>query len=159
MASRPDIIIIMSGPVIAQGASLQPESEAEPGSEALWGRLDRAFQDFAGFRDASLDRWHRKADLASGQSLLRSGGLKALNQPISAQVCEMKDPASVQYQTLHSICMWMHTLIIAPPCNDSMALLLMVRPMRPHSYALIPCKAWPGLKSAAAVPDHCQDIP
>ena len=54
--------------------------------DILWSRLDSAFQDFAVFRDASLDRWHRKADLASGQSLLRSGGLKALNQPISAQV-------------------------------------------------------------------------
>ena len=73
---------------MVQGEAL--ESQVGPGTAAgcdvLWGRLDSAFQDFAEFRDASLDRWHRKADLASGQSLLRSGGLKALNQPISAQV-------------------------------------------------------------------------
>ena len=72
--------------VILQGRAVQPGPGAAADCDGLWACLDSAFQDFAEFRDASLDRWHRKADLASGQALLRSGGLKALNQPISAQV-------------------------------------------------------------------------
>ncbi len=64
---------------------MRVQLDSAPDCDGLWTCLDSAFQDFADFRDASLDRWHRKADLASGQGLLRSGGLKALNQPISAQ--------------------------------------------------------------------------
>lgn len=37
-----------------------------PAAEALWGRLDEAYAGFAPFRDASIDRWHRKTALTTG---------------------------------------------------------------------------------------------
>lgn len=78
------------------------------GCDELWARLDSSFQDVAEFRDASLDRWHRKADLASGQSLLRSGGLKALNQPISAQVGESFTIAMIATACNGTLPIWWH---------------------------------------------------
>lgn len=53
-------------------------------SEALWTRLDDAYTQFAPFRDASIDRWHRKTVLSTG--VAARGGLKVLNQSVSNQV-------------------------------------------------------------------------
>jgi protein AATF/BFR2 len=68
---------------------------AEPGPgappAALWAALDAAYADLAPFRDASLDRWHRKAVLAGADTGGAGGGaaLKALNQSVSAQVAAL----------------------------------------------------------------------
>jgi protein AATF/BFR2 len=43
----------------------------------------------AGFRDATLDKWHRRTVLSSGGVALKGSGLKALQQPISQQVAAM----------------------------------------------------------------------
>jgi len=53
-------------------------------SDKLWSQLDESYQRFAPFRDASIDRWHRKTVLASGSAA--RGGLKVLNQSVSSQV-------------------------------------------------------------------------
>ncbi|KAK9841761.1 hypothetical protein WJX81_001171 [Elliptochloris bilobata] len=61
-------------------------------SGALWARLEAARAAVAPFRDAALDRWHRKALLAAGGGVQR-GGLKALDQAVSAQVAALlRDP-------------------------------------------------------------------
>ena len=52
---------------------------------ALWARLEAAAAAVAPFRDAALDRWHRKALLAAGGGA-QHGSLRALDQAISAQV-------------------------------------------------------------------------
>lgn len=51
---------------------------------ALWTRLEAAAAAVAPFRDAALDRWHRKALLAAGGGT-QHGSLRALDQAISAQ--------------------------------------------------------------------------
>jgi protein AATF/BFR2 len=53
-------------------------------SDRLWSQLDESYQRFIPFRDASIDRWHRKTVLASGSAA--RGGLKVLNQSVSSQV-------------------------------------------------------------------------
>lgn len=53
-------------------------------SDRLWAQLDDSYQRFAPFRDASIDRWHRKTVLSSGTAA--RGGLKVLNQSVSNQV-------------------------------------------------------------------------
>ena len=54
---------------------------------ACWESLDERYQSFAPFRDAALDRWHRKTMLSSSGS-----NMKVLNQGISKQVALlMKD--------------------------------------------------------------------
>lgn len=50
----------------------------------LWARLEAAAGAVAPFRDAALDRWHRKALLAAGGGA-QHGSLRALDQAISAQ--------------------------------------------------------------------------
>ena len=57
----------------------------------LWARGEAAMAAAAPFRDASFDRWHRKAALLSGGGGGKAGagaaaGLRALGQPPSAQV-------------------------------------------------------------------------
>ena len=58
--------------------------QGESMSDRLWSQLDEAYQRFVPFRDASIDRWHRKTVLASGSAA--RGGLKVLNQSVSSQV-------------------------------------------------------------------------
>jgi protein AATF/BFR2 len=62
----------------------EKEKEEETMSDKLWSQLDEAYQRFVPFRDASIDRWHRKTVLASGSAA--RGGLKVLNQSVSSQV-------------------------------------------------------------------------
>jgi len=52
--------------------------------DSLWAKLDSAYHRFAPFRDASIDRWHRKTVLTTGGAA--RGNLKVLNQSISSQV-------------------------------------------------------------------------
>jgi len=52
--------------------------------DRAWALLDGAYQRFAPYRDASIDRWHRKTVLSSGGAA--RGSLKVLNQSISSQV-------------------------------------------------------------------------
>ena len=60
------------------------------GMDELWERLDTAYNRFGLYRDASIDRWHRKTVLSSGMAA--RGGLRALNQSVSSQVAAfMKD--------------------------------------------------------------------
>ena len=58
--------------------------EEKTESDRLWDELDAAYRHFAPFRDASIDRWHRKTVLSSGSAA--RGGLKVLNQSVSSQV-------------------------------------------------------------------------
>ena len=59
--------------------------EMEQGSSGImWERLDSAYKRFSQYRDASIDRWHRKTVLSSG--IAARGGLRALNQSVSSQV-------------------------------------------------------------------------
>jgi len=60
---------------------------AREGADALWRRLEEGAAALAPFRDAAFDRWHAKTTLAA--SAAAAGGaapLRALNQPLSAQV-------------------------------------------------------------------------
>jgi protein AATF/BFR2 len=75
-------------PALAAGQKRKREPAASPAddapaSERLWAALDESYRGFAPFRDASVDRWHRKTALAAGGG---ARGLKALNQSVSAQV-------------------------------------------------------------------------
>lgn len=56
----------------------------EDGLRACWAALDTRYADFGTFRDASLDRWHRKTMIESGKTSASS--MKILNQGISKQV-------------------------------------------------------------------------
>ena len=50
------------------------QQQGQRGSEALWERLDAAYAGVAPFRDASIDRWHRKTALTSGAAAVLPGG-------------------------------------------------------------------------------------
>lgn len=55
-----------------------------------WQAVDAAVNNLAGFRDASLDKWHRRTVLSSGTAALRgSSGLRALHQSVSSQVAAL----------------------------------------------------------------------
>jgi protein AATF/BFR2 len=80
-------------------AGADEDEESDPGSKytgvcssaaAAWSAVEGAIEDMAGFRDASLDKWHRRTVLSSGTAALRgSSGLRALQQSISTQVCSV----------------------------------------------------------------------
>ena len=53
------------------------------GLTVCWAALDARYNNFCAFRDASLDRWHRKTVIESGGS---ASNLRILNQGISKQV-------------------------------------------------------------------------
>ncbi|KAF8069648.1 bfr2 [Scenedesmus sp. PABB004] len=56
-------------------------------ADAAWAAVEGAIDGLAGFRDAALDKWHRRTVLSSGTAALRgSSGLRALQQSVSAQV-------------------------------------------------------------------------
>lgn len=56
-------------------------------ADAAWSAVEGVIDGLAGFRDASLDKWHRRTVLSSGTAALRgSSGLRALQQSISSQV-------------------------------------------------------------------------
>jgi len=60
---------------------------ASPASE-VWENVDSVYQRFAAFRDVSIDRWHRKAQVQVGKMSTSGGGgeMRAFNQSVSAQV-------------------------------------------------------------------------
>lgn len=59
-------------------------------SDAAWEAVEGAVSDVSGFRDAALDRWHRRTVLASGAGALRgSSGLRALGASVSQQVASL----------------------------------------------------------------------
>ena len=64
---------------------LRAAEDAQEGGSAKWRRLDGAYAEVGPFRDASLDRWHRKTLLSSGGAALK-GNLRMLNQSLSSQV-------------------------------------------------------------------------
>ncbi|MEW5313868.1 MAG: hypothetical protein WDW38_005400 [Sanguina aurantia] len=64
----------------------QAQAQAPLSSDVMWGRLQHQHAQLCGYRDASLDRWHRRTALSSGAATgLKGGALKALNQSISQQ--------------------------------------------------------------------------
>ena len=62
---------------------------ASPASE-VWENIDSVYQRFAAFRDVSIDRWHRKAQVQVGKmsagGSVGGGEMRAFNQSVSAQV-------------------------------------------------------------------------
>jgi len=67
--------------------------------QAKWQKIEEADAEFAPFRDASLDRWHRKTMLSAGNGAMRSN-LRALNQSVSQQVATlMANPAKLLQRT------------------------------------------------------------
>ena len=60
---------------------------ASPASE-VWENVDSVYQRYAAFRDVSIDRWHRKAQVQVGKMSTSGGGgeMRAFNQSVSAQV-------------------------------------------------------------------------
>lgn len=52
--------------------------------DSIWAILDGHYSAFASFRDTSVDRWHRKTMLSSGN--IAKSNLKVLNQNVSKQV-------------------------------------------------------------------------
>jgi protein AATF/BFR2 len=66
-------------------------------ADGAWSAVDAAIANLAGFRDASLDKWHRRTVLSSGTAALRgSSGLRALQQSVSSQVAAlMSDKAKL----------------------------------------------------------------
>jgi protein AATF/BFR2 len=70
---------------------------------SAWSAVEGAIEGMAGFRDASLDKWHRRTVLSSGTAALRgSSGLRALQQSISTQVCYYT--CSVAFMPLSCMC-------------------------------------------------------
>ncbi|EIE26300.1 hypothetical protein COCSUDRAFT_52293 [Coccomyxa subellipsoidea C-169] len=57
-------------------------------SGTKWARMNAVYGRFAPFRDASMDRWHRKTMLMTGSGALRNN-LRALNQSLSSQVAAL----------------------------------------------------------------------
>ncbi|BDA50915.1 Protein AATF [Coccomyxa sp. Obi] len=55
---------------------------------AKWARINAAYGRFAPYRDASMDRWHRKTMLMTGTGAMRNN-LRALNQSLSSQVAAL----------------------------------------------------------------------
>ena len=58
---------------------------ASPASE-VWENVDSVYQRFAAFRDVSIDRWHRKAQVQVGKMSAGGSEMRAFNQSVSAQV-------------------------------------------------------------------------
>jgi protein AATF/BFR2 len=64
--------------------------------EALWARVEGAVTGLAPFRDAALDKWHRRTVLSSGGAALSGNSLRALQQGVSKQVATLlADPTKV----------------------------------------------------------------
>eukprot|EP00775_Hariotina_reticulata_P001616 gene1616-1956_t len=80
---------------LVTGANILPRPQQQAALAAAdpqiaasaWAAVDGAISGLAGFRDASLDKWHRRTVLSSGTAALRgSSGLRALQQSVSNQV-------------------------------------------------------------------------
>lgn len=100
---------------VGQKRGREDEDGREGGEETprllrLWARLDAAYAGLAPFRDASVDRWHRKTVLTAG-GVARGGSLRVLNQSVSSQVqALLRDPQRLVQRTrlprgqLHVLC-------------------------------------------------------
>ncbi|CAG9461785.1 unnamed protein product [Pedinophyceae sp. YPF-701] len=58
-------------------------------SSKLWRAVEARDGVLAPFRDAAVDRWHRRTILTSGKAALKMQGLQALSQSVSQQVSGM----------------------------------------------------------------------
>jgi len=70
----------------AGGPPAPPPAADADGCDALWAALEAGAAAAAPFRDAAIDKWHAKATLAASAAAAGAGPLRALNQPVSAQV-------------------------------------------------------------------------
>lgn len=68
-------------------SALAPLEDGAASLDAAWTALVQRDAMVAPFRDASVDRWHRKVLLGSSGSM--RGGLQALNQSVSQQVVSL----------------------------------------------------------------------
>lgn len=81
-------------------------SREEAGLDDLWSEVESHHRVLAPFRDAALDKWHRRTVLSSGAGALRNQ-LRALNQSITTQVAAvMRDPGKFikRTQLLRALC-------------------------------------------------------
>jgi protein AATF/BFR2 len=82
----------------ASASDQQPQQAAGAGGlgEALWAQVEGAVTGLAPFRDAALDKWHRRTVLSSGGAALSGNSLRALQQGVSKQVATLlADPTKV----------------------------------------------------------------
>lgn len=83
-----DCLAEINPAVVSRATGAKPSKRRRVGEEdglrACWAALDARYTDFGAFRDASLDRWHRKTMIESGKTSTSS--MKILNQGISKQV-------------------------------------------------------------------------
>jgi len=83
-----DCLAEINPAVVSRATGAKPSKRRRVGEEdglrACWAALDTRYTDFGAFRDASLDRWHRKTMIESGKTSTSS--MKILNQGISKQV-------------------------------------------------------------------------
>lgn len=92
-----------------------PALDEAPLSGRIWDQVDASYVTIKEFRDSSLDRWHRKALLGSGQTNLK-GTLQRLDQTVSGQANCFCSTLSICQPPLHkttfsvfaSIAAWLH---------------------------------------------------
>ncbi|KAL3152741.1 hypothetical protein ABBQ38_012331 [Trebouxia sp. C0009 RCD-2024] len=89
--------VVLAG-TVASGKRNREEEEQDGEEEVSvlkWRRIDEEYRKLILFRDASVDRWHRKTMLISGAGAAK-GNLRALNQSVSSQVALlMKNPTKL----------------------------------------------------------------
>ncbi|KAJ8774421.1 hypothetical protein K2173_016867 [Erythroxylum novogranatense] len=91
--------LIEKNPAISEssnGKSAQPSKKHPNDSEDIdeeWLRISQTNRRIVGFRDKSLDKWQRKAQVTTGAAAIKNK-LQAFNQNISEQVAAyMRDPS------------------------------------------------------------------
>ena len=70
----------------------EAEGQEAPACERLWEQLDGLYAAFAPFRDASIDRWHRKTTLTTGGAQRR----RSVSIPIREHSLLLAFSSSVQ---------------------------------------------------------------
>ena len=79
-------------------------------ADNLWADIEAAGTRFAPFRDAAVDRWHRKTLVATGRAAMRSQ-MSALNQSVSEQVSAlMRDSSRAIARVERSVATMPHVL-------------------------------------------------
>ena len=71
-------------PDVSDGKKRQRETFENEEINEIWNALEERYSAFSSYRDGSIDRWHRKTMLSSGNAGKK--GMKVLNQSISKQV-------------------------------------------------------------------------
>ncbi|KAJ8748754.1 hypothetical protein K2173_011308 [Erythroxylum novogranatense] len=96
--------LIEKNPAISEssnGKSAQPSKKHPNDSEDIdeeWLRISQTNRRIVGFRDKSLDKWQRKAQVTTGAAAIKNK-LQAFNQNISEQVAAyMRDPSRMVKQ-------------------------------------------------------------